>query len=45
LLKEIDRLERQDEQLIPFAQKIRQLAKSFQIKQIRVAIEEYLVKS
>jgi signal transduction histidine kinase/DNA-binding NarL/FixJ family response regulator len=45
LLKEIDRLERQNEQLIPFAQKIRQLAKSFQIKQIRVAIEEYLVKS
>lgn len=45
LLKEIDRLERQDAQLIPFVQKIRQLAKGFQIKQIRVAIEEYLVKS
>jgi signal transduction histidine kinase/DNA-binding NarL/FixJ family response regulator len=42
LLKEVERLEQLDETLIPFTQQLRQLAKGFQLKQIRAFVEQYL---
>ncbi|MGL5806646.1 MAG: ATP-binding protein [Xenococcaceae cyanobacterium] len=42
LLKEIDRIEKLDNRFVPFTQKIRQLARSYQLKQLRTFIEECL---
>jgi signal transduction histidine kinase/CheY-like chemotaxis protein len=42
LLKEIDRLEHTNNTLIPFTQQLRQLAKTFQLKQIRTILEQHL---
>jgi signal transduction histidine kinase/CheY-like chemotaxis protein len=41
LLQEIENLERQDRNLLPFTQKIRQLVKGFQMRQLRSFIEQY----
>ncbi len=41
LLKEIERIETQDGQFIPFTQQLRQFAKGFQLRQIRAFIEQY----
>jgi signal transduction histidine kinase/CheY-like chemotaxis protein len=42
LLAEIERIENLDSQFVPFTQQVRQYAESFQIKQIRTLIEQYL---
>jgi signal transduction histidine kinase/DNA-binding NarL/FixJ family response regulator len=42
LLQEIDRIEKLDDRYLPFTQQLRQLAQKFQIKQIRIALEQYL---
>jgi signal transduction histidine kinase/DNA-binding NarL/FixJ family response regulator len=42
LLKEIDRVEKLDARFVPFTQKIRQLARSYQLKELRTFIEECL---
>jgi signal transduction histidine kinase/DNA-binding NarL/FixJ family response regulator len=42
LLQEIDRIEKLDAKYLPFTQQIRQLAQKFQIKQIRISLEQYL---
>ncbi len=41
LLERIEIVEKLDEKFIPFAQQLRQLAKSFQLKKIRDIIKEY----
>ncbi len=42
LIKEIDRIEKLDARFAPFTQQIRQLARSYQLKQLRTFIEECL---
>lgn len=42
LLKEIERIEKAEPKLEPFAQKLRELAKGFKIRQIKSFIEQYL---
>ncbi len=42
ILEQTQRLEQLDSELIPFTHKLRQLAKAFQIKQIRIFIEQHL---
>jgi PAS domain S-box-containing protein len=42
LLSELERIEQLDKKLLPFTQKLRQLAKSFQLRDLRQAIEHYL---
>jgi signal transduction histidine kinase/DNA-binding NarL/FixJ family response regulator len=42
LIKELDRLDNSDNQLIPFTQKFRQLARGYQLKQLKTLIEGYL---
>jgi signal transduction histidine kinase/ActR/RegA family two-component response regulator len=42
LNQEIERIEREDRQLIPFVKEIRQLVKSYQLTKIRIFIEPYL---
>ena len=42
ILKELERIEEIDHKLIPFSLKIRQLAQQFQIKKIKIFIEQYL---
>ncbi len=44
LLTEIERIERQDNQFIPFTQQLRQLAQDFQLREIRTFIEQYYPK-
>lgn len=41
LLTEIERIERQDKQFIPFTQKLRQLAQDFRLREIRAFIGQY----
>ncbi|MBW4618845.1 MAG: response regulator [Cyanosarcina radialis HA8281-LM2] len=43
LLQELEIIENIDPQFIPFSDRIRQLAKGFQIKQIRLFIEQYTI--
>jgi CheY-like chemotaxis protein len=42
ILKELERIEQQDANLVPFVQALRQHTKSFQLKKIREFIEQYL---
>ena len=42
LLKEIERIEKAEPKFEPFAQKLRELAKGFKIRQIKSFIEQYL---
>jgi signal transduction histidine kinase/DNA-binding response OmpR family regulator len=42
LIKELDRLDNSDNQFIPFTQKFRQLARGYQLKQLKAEIEQYL---
>lgn len=42
LLNEIERIENLDQKFVPFTQKLRQFAKTFQLKQIRMFVEQYL---
>jgi signal transduction histidine kinase/FixJ family two-component response regulator len=42
LLQEVELIENVDPQFIPFADRIRQLAKGFKIKQIRLFIEQFI---
>jgi len=42
ILEEIAKLENSDPKLVPFAHHVRQLAKGFQIKQIRAFLKEHL---
>jgi signal transduction histidine kinase/DNA-binding NarL/FixJ family response regulator len=42
LLQEIEAIENIDPQFMPFADRVRQLAKEFQIKQIRLFIEQFI---
>jgi CheY-like chemotaxis protein len=43
LLEELDRIENLDAKFAPFTQQLRQFAKSFQLKQVRAYLEEFLV--
>jgi signal transduction histidine kinase/CheY-like chemotaxis protein len=42
LLMEIERIEKIDQKFIPFAQQLRQFANSFQLRQMRTFVEQYL---
>jgi NO-binding membrane sensor protein with MHYT domain/CheY-like chemotaxis protein/nitrogen-specific signal transduction histidine kinase len=42
LLKELDRLGKLDEQLIPFTQKLSKLAQDYKLRELRTMIEQYL---
>ncbi len=42
VLVELDRIEKQDSQYIPFTTKLRKLAKKFKVKDMRSLVEEYL---
>jgi hypothetical protein len=42
LIKELDRLDNSDNKFIPFTQKFRQLARGYQLKQLKTLIEGYL---
>lgn len=42
LIAELDRIERIDRKFIPFTQKLRQLTKNFQLKELRNMIKQYL---
>ncbi len=42
ILDEISKLENSDQKLVPFAHHVRQLAKGFQLKQIRVFLKQHL---
>lgn len=42
ILKEVDRIEQTDHQVIPFTQQVRELAEGFKIRQMRTFIEGYL---
>jgi PAS domain S-box-containing protein len=42
ILEEISQLENSDQKLVPFAHHLRQLAKGFQLKQIRVFLKQHL---
>lgn len=42
LIIELDRIESLDQKFIPFTQKLRQMTKSFQLKELRKTIEQYL---
>jgi signal transduction histidine kinase/DNA-binding NarL/FixJ family response regulator len=44
LLRELERLDQSDKELTTFTQQIRNLAQNYQIKQIRVLLEQYLEK-
>ena len=44
ILKEVDRIEQADNQVVPFTQQLRELAEGFKIKQMRTFLEEYLEK-
>jgi hypothetical protein len=42
LLKEIERIEQSEPKFEPFAQKVKDLAKGFKLRQIKSFIEQYL---
>lgn len=44
ILKEVDRIEQANNQVVPFTQQLRELAEGFKIKQMRTFLEEYLEK-
>ncbi|WP_103668505.1 CHASE2 domain-containing protein [Pseudanabaena sp. BC1403] len=45
LVKNLDRLEQQDENLIPFTRQLRQLASGFQIKKLQELLQQYTDQS